>query len=70
MFYVMDVAICEQFTHSLFKKNIWIFYDRLIDTSYNNTIAIFYKFWTKFRYYYNYYVLILHCKVELYMKNN
>jgi hypothetical protein len=30
----------------------------------------FLQCWTKFRYYYNYYVLILQCKVELYIENN
>jgi hypothetical protein len=46
-----------------------IFYDRLIDTKYI-TIVFFKKNVTKFRYYYNYYILILQSKVELYISNN
>jgi hypothetical protein len=34
------------------------------------TIAIFTIFQTKSIYYYNYYVVILQCKVELYIANN
>jgi hypothetical protein len=62
---------CNSFVNNVyshFVKIIWFFCDRLMDTKYI-TISFLY-FWTKLRYCYNYYIVILQLKVELYIENN
>jgi hypothetical protein len=66
--YVMDVAI------------LWIMYTLTLLKSFEffmiglwtqNILPLkFFNFWIKFRYYYNYYILILWSKVDLYIANN
>jgi hypothetical protein len=56
--------------YSHFVKIIWIFFVIGSWTQKIYSHCNFYNFLTKFRYYCNYYVLILRCKVELYLENN
>jgi hypothetical protein len=70
--YVELCCGCSNFVNNVyshFVKIISIFYDSLMDTKIFNN-SNFYNFWTLFRYYYNYYVLILQCKIVLYIANN